>query len=63
MKNRAPAIFCGIQQGYGYIPDLELWTLIEPIAGYPAHTTLARQTIEAAGFILPAAPVPDEAVA
>ena len=45
----AIADWCGWQeQMLG--PPVALWTLHQPLAGYPAHTTLVQQTLEAAGY-------------
>ncbi len=53
----APARFDGIQDCAGIMPDFELWTLTEAIEGHPEGSTVSRQTLEAKGYLVPAAPV------
>ncbi|MBP8257098.1 MAG: hypothetical protein KAX37_07205 [Opitutaceae bacterium] len=48
-----PAYFSGIQDGFGVVPDIELWTLTRDVGIHPAGSTLSRQTIEAHGYTLP----------
>lgn len=43
------AIFAGVQTWPGH-PSFELWTILEPIPGHCALSTLARATIEAKGY-------------
>ena len=52
----APARFCGIQEGFGSIPAIELWNLTADIPGHCAGSTVARETLLAAGYILPPRP-------
>lgn len=54
-RRALPAYFTGIQDGGGFVPDIELWTLTQPVGIHPAGSTLSRQTIEAAGYRLPPA--------
>lgn len=49
----APAVFIGVQSGFGVMPDIELWNLTANIKGHSAGATLSRETIIAAGYILP----------
>ena len=50
----APAVFQGVQQGVpGLVEDFELYNLTEDIPGHPAGSTVARETIEKAGYRLP----------
>ncbi len=53
----APVEFCGIQSGFGFMPDMELWNLTEAIDGHPEGSTVTRQTLEAKGYVVPPAPV------
>lgn len=51
----APAVFLGIQEGFGVVPDIELWNLTADAAGLgKAGFTLSRNSIIAAGYRLPA---------
>ena len=52
----APATFLGVQCGYGITADIELWNLKADIPGHPVGSSVARQTLEAAGYIVPPAP-------
>ncbi len=54
-RSTLPAYFSGIQEGIAHIPDVELWTLTEPVGIYPVGSTLSRQTIESHGYVLPRA--------
>lgn len=47
------ATFLGIQSGFGVMPDIELWNLEESIPGHPIGSTVSRQTIVTAGYLLP----------
>ena len=47
------ATFLGIQPGYGTLPDVELWNLLEDIPGHGNGSTVSRETIEKAGHRLP----------
>ena len=50
----APAYFLGIQQGIpGIIADVELWNLTEDIPDHTAGSTVARETLEKAGYEVP----------
>lgn len=53
----APAIFIGIQEGIAHIPDTEIFNLTAEVAGRPMHSTVARFTLESAGFFVPPASV------
>jgi hypothetical protein len=55
------ATFVAVQRGFGIMSDFELWRLRADIPGHRAGSNLARQTIEAAGYWLPAAPIPARA--
>lgn len=51
----APAVYLGIQEGFGIVPDIELWNLTADAAGLgKAGFTLSRASIIAAGYRLPA---------
>lgn len=51
----APAVFIGIQEGFGPIPAIELWNLTGDICGLgKAGATVSRKSIIAAGYRLPA---------
>ena len=47
------ATFVGIQEGFGAIPDFELWNLLIPVGIHPEGSTVSRATIEAHGYRLP----------
>ena len=49
------ARFEGVQEFPGQAP-FALWTIMEPIAGHPIHSTLSINTLQALGFV----PVPTE---
>ncbi|MBE7538476.1 MAG: hypothetical protein HS122_08695 [Opitutaceae bacterium] len=53
----APAVFHGIQDGFGVFPSIELWNLTANIPGHPEGSTISRQTLEKHGFFVPAAPL------
>jgi hypothetical protein len=46
-----PAYYNGIQRAEGNIPDFELWTPVIDWEGFPAGSTVSRQTIEKAGYV------------
>lgn len=50
----APAVFLGIQSGFGFSPDFALYNLTADIDGHPAGSTVSAETLEARGFFLPA---------
>lgn len=52
-KLQAPAIYRGMQDGFGIVPDFELWDLTADIPGHPSRSTVSRQTLEAAGYYVP----------
>jgi hypothetical protein len=52
----APVAWCGWQDCQGLMADFEQWTLTACIPGHPVHSTLSRETLEAAGFTVPPAP-------
>lgn len=45
-----PAIFIGIQQGYGVFADIPLFNLTVAIPGHPIGSTVSDRTLRAAGF-------------
>ncbi len=50
----APAFFIGVQQGFGPIPDTEMFNLTADIT--PEHrngSTVSRATLEKAGYYVP----------
>lgn len=49
----APAKFLGVQPCYGFQPDIELWNLTADIPGHPTGSSVARETLEAAGYFVP----------
>lgn len=49
----APAYYIGRQEGGRGIEDLDLYNLTEDIPGHPKGSTVARSTLEAAGFHVP----------
>jgi hypothetical protein len=52
----APAVFGGVQEGLPArgVPDIELFNLTQEIPGHPAGSTVSRNTLEAAGYTVPA---------
>ena len=48
----APAIYAGIQEGYGHMPAIELYTLQAPVGEHPAGSTVSRLTLEQHGYVL-----------
>ena len=50
----APAVFLGVQEGYGNCPSFESYNLTAPIEGHPLHSTVSRETLEKAGYQVPA---------
>lgn len=47
------AEYLGVQLGYGYQRDTELWNLGQSIPGHPSGSTVSTETIERAGYRLP----------
>lgn len=58
-----PGYFAGMQDGFGVVPDIELWTLTQPVGIHPAGSTVSRTTIEAHGYSLPRPLILQEATA
>lgn len=54
LRPLAPATLLGVQEGFGPVPDIELWNLTADIPGYKAGGTVSRGTLIEAGFRLPA---------
>jgi hypothetical protein len=52
-------VWVGYQQWHGSPPAIELFNLIQDIAGHPRGSTVSRETLEAAGFYVP--PIDDVA--
>ena len=52
-KLPAPAVFRGIQSGFGIVDDFEMWDLTADIPGHPVRSTVSRQTLEEAGYSVP----------
>jgi hypothetical protein len=46
----APAIYIGLQPGFGQMPAFELYTLQDQVGEHPAGSTVSRQTLENHGF-------------
>ena len=46
----APALFLGMQDGFGHLPPIELYTLIAPVGEHPVGSAVSRQTLEKHGF-------------
>jgi hypothetical protein len=57
----APAIFIGIQDGFGVIPAIELYALTAPVGMHPVRSSVSRRTLESHGYYVP--PVGPKAVA
>jgi hypothetical protein len=56
IRNLAPAEFLGVQDcgpEFPELPKIELWNLTADIPGHPRGSTLSRETITKAGFVLP----------
>ena len=51
----APAVFIGVQN-FGHGITVELFNLTADIAGHPVESTVSRQTLESAGYFVPANP-------
>lgn len=51
----APAVFLGVQPGFGVLPPFALYNLTADIPGHPEGSTVSSVTLLAAGFRLPAA--------
>ena len=49
----APAYFVGVQDGFGFMPAFELYTLTGPVGFHPAGSTVSRETIEKHGYSVP----------
>lgn len=49
----APAIFIGVQEGFGPIPAQELYNLLTNVGTHPAGSTVTRQTLERHGYAVP----------
>ncbi len=41
-----PAVYLGLQPGYGQMPSFELYTLVVPVGEHPVGSTVSRQTLE-----------------
>lgn len=50
----APAVFIGIQPGFGSIPSFMCYNLTADIAGHPVNSTVSDVTLIALGYALPA---------
>jgi hypothetical protein len=50
----APAVYLGLQDGFGVSPDFEIYNLTAPLGDHPEHSTVSRETLEAAGYRVPA---------
>lgn len=50
-RQLAPAVFIGRQEFPGR-PGFELYNLTADIPGHPVHSTVSRETLEAAGYII-----------
>ena len=46
----APALFLGIQPGFGDVSPIELYVLLSPVGHHPVGSTVSRQTLERHGF-------------
>jgi len=49
----APATFIGIQDGFGILPPIELYTLDAPVGIHPIGSSVSRQTLEKHGYSVP----------
>lgn len=48
----APALFLGIQPGFGEAAAIELYVLLSPVGHHPVGSTVSRQTLERHGYNL-----------
>ena len=48
----APALFLGIQPGFGDVSAIELYVLLSPVGHHPIGSTVSRQTLERHGYNL-----------
>lgn len=46
----APALFLGIQPGFGEVAAIELYVLLSPVGHHPVGSTVSRQTLERHGY-------------
>lgn len=46
----APALFLGIQPGFGDAAAIELYVLLSPVGHHPVGSTVSRQTLERHGY-------------
>ena len=46
----APALFLGIQPGFGDVSAIELYVLLSPVGHHPVGSTVSRQTLERHGY-------------
>lgn len=49
----APAVFIGIQDGFGVVPAIELYALTAPVGMHPARSSVSRRTLESHGYYVP----------
>jgi len=49
----APATFIGVQDGFGFAPSVELYTLNAPVGDHPVHSAVSRWTLESHGYYVP----------
>jgi hypothetical protein len=54
MSTPAPATYCGILEGFDDVPSVELFNLTADIPGHCKESTVSRQTLESAGYFVPA---------
>ena len=50
--NEAPAVYSGMQPGYGELPAIALYTLTSDIEGYAEGSTLSAKTLRNAGYFV-----------
>jgi hypothetical protein len=48
-----PAVFIGIQDGFGITPSFELYNLTAQVGAHPAGSTVARKVLEEHGYVVP----------
>ena len=49
----APAVYVGLQEGFGMRPDFEIYNLMAPLGDHPEHSTVSRETLERTGYRVP----------
>ena len=48
----APAVFIGVQEGFGGVPSFRCYNLTAPVGPHPVGSTVSEQTLIAMGYKL-----------